>query len=272
MSKQEQGLFNHWRQDLPASVVVFLVALPLCLGIALASGAPLFAGLISGIVGGIVVGSLSRSPLSVSGPAAGLAVVVLGAIQSLPSYQAFLLAVVLAGLFQILLGVARAGTVSNYIPSAVIKGMLAAIGIILVLKQIPHALGYDADYEGDQSFWQDDGYNTFSELIHLFNEALSPGAIIISVLSLIFLFWWDSGRVKKSPWLKEVPSSLIVVVFGVLAILYGYLYVVLQLEDLALLMGSLGLFAVLGLIMYLTRKINWYDFANSGISGGTKND
>ncbi|MCB0554548.1 MAG: SulP family inorganic anion transporter [Phaeodactylibacter sp.] len=217
MSKQEQGLFNHWRQDLPASVVVFLVALPLCLGIALASGAPLFAGLISGIVGGIVVGSLSRSPLSVSGPAAGLAVVVLGAIQSLPSYQAFLLAVVLAGLFQILLGVARAGTVSNYIPSAVIKGMLAAIGIILVLKQIPHALGYDADYEGDQSFWQDDGYNTFSELIHLFNEALSPGAIIISVLSLIFLFWWDSGRVKKSPWLKEVPSSLIVVVFGVLA-------------------------------------------------------
>lgn len=131
MSKQEQGLFNHWRQDLPASAVVFLVALPLCLGIALALGAPLFAGLISGIVGGIVVGSLSRSPLSVSGPAAGLAVVVLIANQSFPSYQAFLLAVVLAGLFQILLGVARACTLSNYIPFAKDKDIKVSINFLV---------------------------------------------------------------------------------------------------------------------------------------------
>ncbi len=214
--RRHNGLFAHWRQDLPASLVVFLVALPLCLGIALASGAPLFAGLIAGIAGGLVVGALSQSPLSVSGPAAGLAVVVLSAIQSLPSYQAFLLAVVLAGLLQILLGVARAGLVSNYFPSAVIKGMLSAIGIILILKQIPHAVGYDANYEGDESFWQADGYNTFSGLIHLFREALSPGAVIISVLSLVFLFWWESGRVKKSPWMKLMPGPLVVVAFGIL--------------------------------------------------------
>ena len=136
------SLFTHWQKDIPASVVVFLVALPLCLGIALASGAPLFSGLISGIVGGLVVGALSGSQLSVSGPAAGLAVVVLGAIQSLPSFEIFLLAVFLAGIFQLAFASLGAGVLSNFIPTAVIKGMLSAIGIILILKQIPHAVGW----------------------------------------------------------------------------------------------------------------------------------
>src|SRR5690606_19846065 len=145
------------KYDLPASVVVFLVALPLCLGIAMASGAPLFAGLLTGIVGGLVVASISGSQLSVSGPAAGLTVIVFGAIQSLGSYHVFLLAVVLAGMIQLVLGMIKAGTIGNYFPSAVIEGMLAAIGITIILKQLPHALGYDADFFGDESFKQLDG-------------------------------------------------------------------------------------------------------------------
>lgn len=196
-------------------MVVFLVALPLCLGIALASGAPLFSGLISGIVGGLVVGALSGSQLSVSGPAAGLAVVVLGAIQSLPSFEIFLLAVFLAGIFQLAFASLGAGVLSNFIPTAVIKGMLSAIGIILILKQIPHAVGYDKDWLGDQAFQQQDGYNTFSELFHLFSESLSPGAFLISLISLIFLFWWDSGRIKKGKWLGMVPGPLVVVLFSI---------------------------------------------------------
>ena len=140
---------QQWRHDLPAGIVVFFVAVPLCLGIALASGAPLFSGLIAGIVGGIVVGALSRSPLGVSGPAAGLAVIVFEAIQTLGSFSAFLLAVFLAGVFQIVLGIARAGILGYFFPSAVIKGMLSGIGILIILKQIPHAVGWDADPEGD---------------------------------------------------------------------------------------------------------------------------
>lgn len=205
------------RYDLPASLVVFLVALPLCMGIALASGAPVFAGLIAGIVGGIVIGLISGSPLSVSGPAAGLTVIVLGMIQGLPAYEAFLLAVVLAGAMQVIMGYLRAGIVGDFIPTAVIKGMLAAIGLILILKQIPHAVGYDKDYEGDFSFWQSDGRNTFSELIHLTQEALSMGAILISVISLAFLFLWYNKKVKSHPVLQFVPGPLVVVLFGVAA-------------------------------------------------------
>lgn len=216
MSKENLSLRANLQYDLPASVVVFLVALPLCLGIALASGAPLFSGLIAGIVGGIVVSIFSKSSLSVSGPAAGLAVIVLSAIQSLPSFEAFLLAVALAGVIQILFGFVGAGIIGDFIPFSVIKGMLAAIGILLILKQIPHALGYDADYEGDEAFFQVDGRNTFSELWLMLQEQLSFGAIIISSISLIFLFWWDSKKIRKPDFLKRIPGPLVVVIFGIL--------------------------------------------------------
>ena len=176
------------RKDIPASIVVFLVAVPLCLGIALASGAPLFSGLISGIIGGLVVGWMSGSHTSVSGPAAGLSAVVLAEITNLGSFETFLLAVVLAGVIQVVLGVARAGFISDYVPTNVVKGLLAAIGIILILKQLPHAIGYDSDVEGDFSFMQPDGLNTFSELlVGLSNFA--PAAIIISVISLALLIY-----------------------------------------------------------------------------------
>src|SRR6195952_2629293 len=152
------------KKDLPASLVVFLVALPLCLGIALASGAPLFAGVLTGIIGGIVVGTFSGSQLSVAGPAAGLTVIVLNAITGLGSYESFLLALVIAGVFQMILGLVKAGTIANYFPSAVIEGMLAAIGIILIMKQFPHAVGFDANFEGDEGFSQTDDHNTFSAI------------------------------------------------------------------------------------------------------------
>ena len=197
------------KKDLPASIVVFLVALPLCLGIALASGAPLFAGVLTGIIGGIVVASVSGSQLSVSGPAAGLTVIVFSAIAQLGSYQTFLLAIVLSGILQIILGLVKAGTIANYFPSSVIEGMLAAIGIILILKQIPHAVGYDADFEGDESFDQGEKGNTFSTLVAAFGR-ISYGAVIISALSLLILIYWP--KVKK---LSLVPAALIVVVVGI---------------------------------------------------------
>ncbi len=207
---------SNLRYDAPAALVVFLVALPLCLGVALASGVPLISGIIAGAVGGIVVGLVSRSPLSVSGPAAGLTVIVLSAVQQLPSFEAFLLAVFLAGVFQIFLGVIRAGLIGDFIPSSVIKGMLAAIGLILILKQIPHAVGYDRDPEGDFSFQQLDGENTFSTLWAML-DLFTPGAVLIALVSLIFLFWWDSTPLRKKPWLQYLPGPLVVVVFGVAA-------------------------------------------------------
>lgn len=200
------------KQDLPASIVVFLVALPLCLGVALASGAPLLSGVIAGIIGGIVVGFLSHSHTSVSGPAAGLAAVVLAAITQLGNFQIFLTAVVIAGLFQVIGGIAKGGFIANYIPSNVIKGLLAAIGIILILKQIPHAVGFDRDVEDDFSFLQKDGANTFSELLNIFNY-FSWGAIIISIISILVMVYWDKTPMKK---IKFFPASLFVVVLGVL--------------------------------------------------------
>ena len=164
MVKKVKSYAGSLRNDLPSSVVVFLVALPLCLGIALASGAPLFSGIIAGMIGGIVIGSLSGSQLSVSGPAAGLSTIVAAAILKLEVYEAFLVAVVLGGIFQIILGALKAGILGDYIPSSVIKGMLAAIGVILILKQFPHLVGYDANPEGDEAFRQADGDNTFSGL------------------------------------------------------------------------------------------------------------
>lgn len=210
-----KGLFKDIKYDLPAGLVVFLVALPLCLGIALASGAPLFSGIITGIVGGLVVSMLSGSALSVSGPAAGLTVIVLNAIQQIGSFEAFLLAVVLAGVIQIVLGVMKAGIIGHYFPSSVIKGMLAAIGLILVFKQIPHAFGYDKDSEGDFSFVQVDGENTFSELLNAINF-LHPGAVIISTISLLIIIFWDKPFLKKYAIFRLVPAALVAVIAGVL--------------------------------------------------------
>ncbi|WP_345719647.1 SulP family inorganic anion transporter [Qipengyuania qiaonensis] len=203
-------------KDIPASIVVALVALPLCLGIALASGAPLFSGLIAGIVGGIVVGTLSKSQLSVSGPAAGLTVIVLDALEVLPSWEVFLLAVALSGLIQVALFFTRSGTLSEFVPSSVITGMLAAIGLILILKQIPHALGYDGDFQGSLSFLQPDGLNTLSALFYAARDFFLPGPMLIALISLCFLFWWDAKKPKDGP-LRLLPGPLVVVIFGVLA-------------------------------------------------------
>lgn len=212
---QQPEIRTSWRSDLPASIVVALVALPLCLGVALASGAPLFSGLIAGIVGGIVVGAISRSPLSVSGPAAGLTVIVFGAIESLPSYQVFLAAVVIAGIIQVGFSFSRSGILSEFVPSSVITGMLAAIGLILILKQIPHAIGYDADYEGSFEFFARDGGNTLSTLWQSLTRAITPGAMMIGVTCLVFLFWWDKAKPTNGA-LRFVPGPLIVVIIGVL--------------------------------------------------------
>lgn len=209
------GLLKNIRQDLPASIVVFFVAVPLCLGIALASGAPLFSGLISGIVGGIVVGFLSNSSLGVSGPAAGLAVIVLTSIQSLGAFDIFLVAVVLAGAMQIILGIMKGGVIGYYFPSSVIKGMLTGIGLIIILKQIPHAFGYDADYEGDLSFWQADGENTFTELINMF-QYISPSVIIVSVISITILLVWDLYLSKKHKLFTLVQGPFVAVVVGII--------------------------------------------------------
>lgn len=210
------GIFASWRSDVPASIVVALVALPLCLGVALASGAPLFAGLIAGVVGGIVVGAISASPLSVSGPAAGLTAIVYTAIQSLPTYEAFLLAVCLAGAMQIGFSLTKGGVLAEFVPSSVITGMLAAIGIILILKQLPHAVGYDGDPEGDFNFLQRDGDNTLSALSHLLRDDILWGAAIIAGVSLVFLFWWDKAKPKQGP-LRLLPGPLVVVAFGIAA-------------------------------------------------------
>ena len=206
--------FSHLKNDLPASVVVFFVALPLCLGIALASGAPLFSGIIAGVAGGIVVGLISNSSLGVSGPAAGLTVIVLSAIEELGVFEAFLVAVVLAGLFQVLLGILKAGVIAYYFPSSVIKGMLAAIGVIIILKQIPHAFGYDEDYEGDLSFLQADGENSFSEIVAMI-DAISPGAILVSIISLGILIFWDNLLRKRHQFFNIIQGPVAAVIFGI---------------------------------------------------------
>lgn len=200
--------------DFPASIVVFLVALPLCLGIALGSNAPLFSGLIGGIVGGIVVGSLSGSQLSVSGPAAGLTAIVAVAITRLQVFDAFLVAVVLAGVFQVLLGFLKAGVLGDYIPSSVIKGMLAAIGLILILKQIPHFVGFEGDFEGDETFVQKNGRNTFSDLLYSLGHMM-PAALCIAGLSLLIQLFWDKVLLKKWNFFKLVPAPLVVVLAGI---------------------------------------------------------
>ncbi|MBC7396684.1 MAG: SulP family inorganic anion transporter, partial [Bdellovibrionales bacterium] len=200
--------------DIRASIVVLLVAIPLCLGIALASGAPLFSGIIAGMVGGIVVGFLSGSPLSVSGPAAGLTVIVAGAILKLGAYESFLLAVFLAGVIQVILGFLKAGVIGDYVPNCVIKGMLAAIGLILILKQMPHLIGYDADPISNESFTDSDDRNTFSGVLYAFNY-FNQGAALIGIISLLILKFWESKRIKAVAALNFVPGPLIVVVVAV---------------------------------------------------------
>jgi MFS superfamily sulfate permease-like transporter len=207
------SIFANLKSDFASGLVVFLVALPLCLGIALASGAPLFAGIISGVIGGIVVGYLSNSHLSVSGPAAGLTAIVLVAITDLGSFNSFLLAVLIAGIIQLALGFIKAGSISNYFPTNVIEGMLAGIGVIIFLKQIPHAFGYDNDFEGDESFLQQDGLNTFSELFSVFNH-IQLGSVVITLVSLSILIAWTKVDFLKK--MKLVPAALIAVIVGIL--------------------------------------------------------
>lgn len=208
-------LGSNLRYDLKASLVVFLVALPLCLGIAIASGAPPMSGLIAGIVGGVIVGAFSKSHVSVSGPAAGLTVIVLDSISSLGTFELFLGALVAAGLIQLILGFAKAGVLGYYFPHSVIKGMLTAIGLILILKQIPHALGYDKDFIGDFAFQQMDKHNSFTEIYYAF-QYYSPGAIPIVLIALAILIFFERPQVKNHKLLGAVPGALWAVLSGIL--------------------------------------------------------
>ncbi|MCK8141606.1 SulP family inorganic anion transporter [Flavobacterium sp. I-SCBP12n] len=212
MSKKVNLLAN-LKSDFASGLVVFLVALPLCLGIAMASGAPLFSGIISGIIGGVVVGYLSQSHISVSGPAAGLTAIILTAITDLGAFDVFLTAIFIAGLLQLALGFLKAGSISNYFPTNVIEGMLAGIGVIIILKQIPHAFGYDADFEGNNSFAQNDGINSFSALFEVFNH-IQLGAVVITLASLVILISWDKFSFLKK--LKLVPGALVAVIIGII--------------------------------------------------------
>jgi MFS superfamily sulfate permease-like transporter len=207
---KKTSLIGGIKENFPSGLVVFLVALPLCLGIALASGAPPLSGIIAGIVGGLVIGSISNSNISVSGPAAGLTAIVLTAITDLGAFNIFLCAGIIAGIIQLVLGFVRAGSISNYFPNNVIEGMLAAIGIIIILKQIPHALGFDKDYEGHQSIF-DNGLNFgyFSELF----GAIQPGAIIVTLVSISILIIWDRVHFLKR--IKMLPGALVAVVAGI---------------------------------------------------------
>lgn len=217
---EAKHIFKELKSDVPASIVVFFVAVPLCLGIALASGAPLFAGIIAGIVGGIVVGMASGSPLGVSGPAAGLAVIVLTSIAAIGSWPGFLLAVVLAGVLQLIMGFAKAGFIAYFFPNSVIKGMLTGIGLLIILKQIPHALGYDKDAEGDLTFFQTDGETTFSSISSAL-KALTPGAILIAAIAIAILILWDKVLMKKHKIFQIIQGPIVVVVLG---IVMNYLY------------------------------------------------
>lgn len=198
-------------QNFASGLVVFLVALPLCLGIALASGAPPLSGIIAGIIGGIVVGAISNSNISVSGPAAGLTAIVLTAITDLGAFELFLCAGLIAGILQLVLGFIRAGSISNYFPNNVIEGMLAGIGIIIILKQIPHALGFDKDYEGNQTLFEN-GFN-FSYFNELFS-AIHPGAVIVTLVSIAILLTWEKVAFLKR--IKMLPGALVAVIAGIL--------------------------------------------------------
>lgn len=209
--------FRYFKQDLPAGFVVFLVALPLCLGIALASEAPLASGLLSGAIAGLVVSWLSGSQLSVSGPAAGLRVTIVTAIATLGSFEKVLVAIAIAGVAQIIFGLCRIGILASFFPHSVIKGMLSAIGLIIILKQIPHAVGWDKDFIGDNAFIQGaDHENTFSAIIHVFDR-LNSGAMIIAAVAMVLIYLWGLPKIKNHSLVGLVPAPLIAVVGGLIA-------------------------------------------------------
>lgn len=215
MKENLEFMKKHFVTDISAGLVVFLIALPLCLGISLASGAPLFSGIIAGIIGGIIVGFFSNSSINVSGPAASVALVIFTAIQSMGSFEAVLVAIILAGVFQIALGFLKAGTVAYFFPNAMIKGILASIGLILILKQIPHAFGVADVFQGVETFGNPDGSNTFSELAKIF-YAISYGTTIITVVSLIIIIGWDRPALKKYKFFNYFPSALAAVIVSIL--------------------------------------------------------
>ena len=205
---------SYIKTDISAGLVVFLVALPLCLGIAMASGAPLFSGLIAGIIGGLVVSLCSGSQLSVSGPAAGLTVIIFNAIEQLGSYSGFLVCVALAGVIQIVLGYLRAGVIGAFFPSAVIKGMLSAIGLILIIKQLPHAVGYDKHFEGDESYMDETAGESFQDIFDAF-AFMSMSAAVITGVSLLILILWDTRFLQRFSLIKLIPGQLVAVIWGV---------------------------------------------------------
>jgi len=211
-------MFKYLKNDLPASLVVFFVALPLCLGIALASGAPPFSGMIAGIIGGIVVGAISGSQIGVSGPAAGLAAIVFTAIADL-GYENFLVAVIIGGGIQILFGILKAGVIGYYFPSSVIRGMLVGIGIIIILKQIPHFLGYDNDPEGDFAFFQVNGDNTISQIVNAFGNP-SFGPTFIGFVTLILMLFWSNVLAKKAKIFTLIQGPFVAVILGVLYVIF----------------------------------------------------
>jgi MFS superfamily sulfate permease-like transporter len=199
------------QSDLQSGLVVFLVALPLCLGIALASGAPLFAGVIAGAIGGIIIGSLSGSHVSVAGPAAGLTAIVFTSIATLSSFETFILAVFLAGIFQIILGYLKAGSISNYFPSNVIEGMLTAIGIIIILKQIPVGLGFNLKNEGIFFSFSKKELDSFFIPLGKINS-IHFGSVIVLFLGLFIQIFWNKIQFLKN--IKSIPAALIAVVAG----------------------------------------------------------
>jgi MFS superfamily sulfate permease-like transporter len=205
--------FKNLKSDFPASIVVFFVALPLCLGIALASGAPLLSGLIAGIVGGIIVGAFSGSNLGVSGPAAGLAAIVAASITDLGSFEVFLVAVVLAGVIQILFGILRFGIIGYFFPNSVILGMLSGIGIIIILKQIPHLFGYDSEPMGADEFVEASGENTFSAITHILSN-ISTGSMLIGIIGLVLIVFWDNILSQKSKIFKVIQGPIVAVLVG----------------------------------------------------------
>jgi MFS superfamily sulfate permease-like transporter len=221
-SPRIKDYFKCFPDDFMSSIVVFLVALPLCLGVALASNAPLFSGIIAGVIGGIVVGIASKSHLSVSGPAAGLTAIVATAVTTLQSWDAFLVALVIAGMIQLILGFLKAGIIGDYVPNSVIKGMLASIGLILILKQFPHLIGYDANFEGDETFQQANNENTFSGIFSSLNH-LTPVAALTGIVCLLFHIVWEKTVSGKRGFIKMIPAPLIIVLIGI-----GFNYYFLQ--------------------------------------------
>ncbi len=224
---------KYLKSDFPASIVVFFVALPLCLGIALASGAPLLSGLITGVIGGIVVGALSGSNLGVSGPAAGLAAIVAASITELGSFEVFLVAVVLSGIIQILFGILRLGIIGYFFPNSVILGMLSGIGIIIILKQIPHLFGYDSEPMGADEFVEATGENTFSAISHIFSN-VSPGSVIIGFLGLALIVFWDSILAKKGKIFRVLQGAIVAVLLGTIIKLIFDNYPTLAVKDIHL--------------------------------------